>query len=79
VSQVALNWMLQRPGVVSVVVGARNEVQLRQNLGAIGWSLDAAQMAQLDEASQTRPIYPYWHQRGFPLNPSPVPVYSKKR
>jgi aryl-alcohol dehydrogenase-like predicted oxidoreductase len=79
VSQVALNWVLRRPGVVSVVVGARNEVQLRQNLGAIGWSLDAAQMAQLDEASQTRPIYPYWHQRGFPLNPSPVPVYSKKR
>ena len=79
-SQVALNWVLQRPSVASVVVGARNEAQLRQNLGAIGWSLSAEQVARLDTASETRPIYPYWHQRTFAaLNPPPVPVYAKKR
>jgi aryl-alcohol dehydrogenase-like predicted oxidoreductase len=79
-SQVALNWVLQRPSVASVVVGARNEEQLRQNLGAIGWRLNAGQVARLDAASETRPIYPYWHQRNFPaLNPPPVPVYAKKR
>ncbi|MEP7246318.1 MAG: aldo/keto reductase, partial [Gammaproteobacteria bacterium] len=79
VSQVALNWVLQRPSVVSIVVGARNEEQLRQNLGAVGWSLNAAQMARLDAASETRPIYPYWHQRGFAaLNPPPVPSYAKR-
>ena len=78
-SQVALNWVLQRPSVSSVVVGARNEEQLRQNLGAIGWSLSAAQVARLDAASEIRPIYPYWHQRTFPaLNPPPVPVYGKR-
>ena len=76
-SQVALNWVLQRPSVVSIVIGARNAEQLRQNLGAVGWTLDAAQMAKLDAVSQTRPVYPYWHQRGFPaLNPPPVP-YTK--
>jgi aryl-alcohol dehydrogenase-like predicted oxidoreductase len=80
VSQVALNWVLQRPSVVSIVVGARNEEQLRQNLGAVGWTLTAEQMSRLDTASETRPIYPYWHQRGFPaLNPPPVPVAGKKR
>jgi len=76
-SQVALNWVLQRPSIASIVIGARNEEQLRQNLGALGWKLDAQQMAKLDAASQTRPIYPYWHQHGFPqLNPPPVP-YTK--
>ncbi len=75
VSQIALNWVLQRPSVVSIVVGARNEEQLKQNLGATGWSLTATQMAALDAASETRPIYPYWHQRNFAArNPPPVPV-----
>jgi aryl-alcohol dehydrogenase-like predicted oxidoreductase len=79
VSQVALNWVLQRPTVVSIVVGARNAEQLRQNLGAVGWTLSANQMERLDRASETRPIYPYWHQRGFAaLNPPPVPAYLKK-
>jgi aryl-alcohol dehydrogenase-like predicted oxidoreductase len=73
VSQVALNWVLQRPSVVSVVIGARNEAQLRENLGAVGWNLTAEQMKRLDAASVTQPIYPYWHQRGFSLiNPPPV-------
>jgi aryl-alcohol dehydrogenase-like predicted oxidoreductase len=53
-------------------VGARNEEQLRQNLGAVGWNLTPAQVAQLDAASATAPIYPYWHQRGFPMLGEPV-------
>lgn len=74
-SQVALRWVLQRPTVVSIVLGARDEAQLRENLGAAGWSLDASQMARLDAASEVRPIYPYWHQRNFSvINPPPVPV-----
>jgi aryl-alcohol dehydrogenase-like predicted oxidoreductase len=79
VSQIALRWVLQRPSVVSIVVGARNEEQLKQNLGAVGWALDAGQMAKLDAASEVRPSYPYWHQRTFAaLNPPPVPFPSKQ-
>ena len=62
VPQVALNWLLQRPTVSTVIVGARNEAQLCQNLGAVGWDLSPAHMAKLNEASQVRPSYPYWHQ-----------------
>jgi aryl-alcohol dehydrogenase-like predicted oxidoreductase len=73
VPQVALNWLLQRPTVSSVIVGARNEEQLRQNLAAEGWNLTAAQVAQLDKASAQQPAYPYWHQRLFQeRNPLPV-------
>ena len=73
VPQIALNWLLQRPTVANVIVGARNEEQLRQNLGAIGWNLTAEQVAKLDAASATTLIYPYWHQRGFAeRNPPPV-------
>jgi aryl-alcohol dehydrogenase-like predicted oxidoreductase len=70
---IALNWLLQRPTVSTLIIGARNEEQLRQNLGAIGWKLTPEQIARLDAASDTPPIYPYWHQRGFTeRNPSPV-------
>ena len=73
VPQVALNWLLQRPTVANVVIGARNEEQLRQNLGALGWSLTPAQVATLDAASRRPPAYPYWHQMGFDeRNPKPV-------
>lgn len=73
VPQVALNWVLQRPTVASVVLGARNEAQLRDNLGVLGWHLSADQVARLDAASDVRPAYPYWHQRLNPrLNPPPV-------
>jgi len=65
VPQIALNWLLQRPSVASLIIGARNEEQLRQNLGAVGWSLTPEQIAQLDAASATALPYPYWHQRGF--------------
>ena len=73
VPQVALNWLLQRPSVATVIVGARNEEQLRQNLGAIGWNLTPEQIAALDKASDVTLAYPYWHQRGFAeRNPPPV-------
>jgi aryl-alcohol dehydrogenase-like predicted oxidoreductase len=73
VPQVALNWLLQRPTVSSVIIGARDEKQLKDNLGAVGWNLTAAQVAKLDEASATTLAYPYWHQRGFAeRNPPPV-------
>jgi aryl-alcohol dehydrogenase-like predicted oxidoreductase len=73
VPQVALNWLLQRPTVSSVIIGARNEEQLRQNLGAAGWNLTAEQVGALDKVSAVEPVYPYWHQRGFTeRNPLPV-------
>jgi aryl-alcohol dehydrogenase-like predicted oxidoreductase len=73
VAQVALNWLLQRPTVASVIIGARDELQLRQNLAAAGWSLTQEQVARLDAASDTVPVYPYWHQRQFAeRNPLPV-------
>jgi aryl-alcohol dehydrogenase-like predicted oxidoreductase len=65
VPQVALNWLLQRPTVANVIIGARNEEQLRQNLGAVGWNLTPEQVARLDAASERVPSYPYWHQRQF--------------
>jgi len=76
VAQVALNWLLQRPTVSSLVIGARNETQLAQNLGAAGWNLTVDQVKRLDAASDVSPVYPYWHQRNnLTLNPLP-PLYS---
>jgi aryl-alcohol dehydrogenase-like predicted oxidoreductase len=73
VPQIALNWLLQRPTVSTLVIGARNEEQLRQNLGAVGWNLTSDQVARLDAASEVILPYPYWHQRGFTeRNPPPV-------
>jgi aryl-alcohol dehydrogenase-like predicted oxidoreductase len=63
VPQIALNWLLRRPTVSSVIVGARNERQLREHLGSAGWSLTPEQVARLDSVSHTTPVYPYWHQR----------------
>jgi aryl-alcohol dehydrogenase-like predicted oxidoreductase len=74
VSQIALNWLLQRPTVSNIIMGARNEEQLRQNLGAVGWNLTPAQVAKLDAASKVTLAYPYWHQRQFgERNPPPTP------
>jgi aryl-alcohol dehydrogenase-like predicted oxidoreductase len=79
VPQVALNWLLQRPTVSTVIIGARNEEQLRQNLAAGGWSLTPAQVATLDRASEVKPIYPYWHQMQFAeRNPFPVSLELPK-
>jgi len=70
---VALNWLLQRPTVATLVIGARNEEQLRQNLGAVGWSLSPEQVARLDSASSRPVAYPYFHQMQFKeRNPFPV-------
>ncbi|MES2933286.1 MAG: aldo/keto reductase [Pseudomonadota bacterium] len=63
VSQVALNWVIQRPSVASVIIGARNEEQLRQNLAAAEFTLTAEQVALLDQVSERPMPYPYWHQR----------------
>ncbi|MFJ7270324.1 aldo/keto reductase [Streptomyces sp. NPDC099050] len=76
VPQIALRWLLQRPTVSSVIIGARNEEQLRQNLGAVGWTLTPEQMAKLDAASSRTapyPYFPYHRQEGFArLNPPAV-------
>jgi aryl-alcohol dehydrogenase-like predicted oxidoreductase len=72
VPQVALNWLLQRPTVATIIIGARNEQQLRDNLGAVGWNLTKEQVAKLDAASKTPKAYPYWHQQGFSRNRPPV-------
>jgi aryl-alcohol dehydrogenase-like predicted oxidoreductase len=71
VPQIALNWLTTRPTIASVIIGARNEEQLRQNLGAVGWSLTPEQIAKLDGASAVALPYPYWHQRQTERNPPP--------
>lgn len=76
IPQIALNWLLQRPTVANVVIGARNEEQLKQNLGSVGWCLSEEQMARLDNVSEQTPIYPYWHQRQF-VDRNPLPVAAK--
>ena len=73
VSQVALNWLLQRPTVSSLIMGARTEEQLKENLGGVDWNLSAEQIKTLDAASERPRIYPYWHQAQFAeRNPLPV-------
>lgn len=72
VAQVSLNWVLQRPTVSSIIIGARNEVQLKANIDAAGWKLSQEQVKRLDAVSEVLPAYPYWHQRQFPmLNAAP--------
>ncbi len=73
IPQIALNWLLQRPSISTLVIGARNEEQLKANLGAVGWKLTTEQIAKLDAASDPKLAYPYWHQRQFgERNPKPV-------
>ena len=74
VPQIALNWLLRRPTVSSVIIGARNEQQLRDNLGAVGWSLTPEQVSRLDAASAVTPAYPYWHQRSAYSERNPAPT-----
>lgn len=73
IAQVSLNWLLQRPTVDNIIIGARNAEQLKQNLDAVGWNLTPEQVGRLDKASERTPIYPYWHQR-LNQNLSPLPV-----
>jgi aryl-alcohol dehydrogenase-like predicted oxidoreductase len=73
VPQIAINWLLQRPTVSTVIIGARDEAQLRDNLGSVGWNLTPQQVSRLDAASEQTLPYPYWHQRDFPeRNPFPT-------
>ncbi|WP_459556025.1 aldo/keto reductase [Lacunimicrobium album] len=73
VPQVALNWLLSRPTVVNIVMGARNEEQLKANLAAVGWSLTPEQIKRVDDVSRVTPTYPYWHQIGSGyINPKPT-------
>jgi len=73
IPQIALAWVLCRPSVSSVVMGARNEQQLQDNLRAAEIELSEAQIARLDEVSHRTPTYPYWHQRDFEdRNPKPT-------
>jgi aryl-alcohol dehydrogenase-like predicted oxidoreductase len=76
VPQIAINWLLQKPTVCSIIIGARNEEQLKQNLAAVGWSLTADQVAKLDAASEQPLAYPYWHQRQFGERNPPPPAIS---
>ncbi len=72
ITQISINWLLQRPTVANIIIGARNEEQLKHNLGAAGWNLSVDQIKRLDAASDILPAYPYWHQRQFPmLNAAP--------
>jgi aryl-alcohol dehydrogenase-like predicted oxidoreductase len=72
VPQVALNWLLRKPTIASLIIGARDEKQLRDNLAAASFTLTPEQVAKLDEASAPQVAYPYWHQRQFQfLNPLP--------
>ncbi len=75
VPQLALNWLLRKPTVSSVIIGARNEQQLRDNLAATSFALTPEQVSKLDEASQTTVAYPYWHQRQFAKRNPPPPSY----
>jgi aryl-alcohol dehydrogenase-like predicted oxidoreductase len=77
VPQIALNWLLSRPTVSSVLIGARDEAQLKQNLGAVGWTLTPAQIAALDAASHVTPpypYYPYWNGQFSERTPPPVAI-----
>ena len=75
--QIAINWLLGRPTVATVLVGARDEAQLRQNLGAVGWQLSDAQRSLLDAASASTPPYPYYpYWNGQFAERSPVPALS---
>ena len=77
IAQISLNWLLQRPTVSNIIIGARNEEQLKQNLDAVGWNLSIDQIKKLDKASEILPTYPYWHQRQFPMLNTAPELYGK--
>jgi aryl-alcohol dehydrogenase-like predicted oxidoreductase len=82
VPQIALNWVLQRPSVSTVLIGARNEEQLRDNLGAAGWALSGDELQKLDAASAVTPpypYYPYWNGQFSERNPAPVPAPAQPK
>lgn len=78
IAQISLNWLLQRPTVSNIIIGARNEEQLKQNLDAVNWNLTLDQIKSLDEVSEIFPAYPYWHQRQFPMLNAAPKLYGEK-
>ena len=76
IAQISLNWLLQRPTVDSIIFGARNEEQLKQNLDAVGWNLTLDQVKKLDAASEIPAAYPYWHQRQYSILNAAPRLYS---
>ena len=76
-SQIALNWLLQRPTVANIIIGARDAKQLKQNLGAVGWNLTLEQVKRLDKASEIQHPYPYWHQNQFPMLNAAAKLYRE--
>ena len=76
IPQVALNWLLRRPSVSSIIIGARNEQQLRDNLGAVGWSLSEEETRRLEQVSEVPEIYPYWHQHKFAGDRNPLDQHA---
>src|SRR5208283_1583493 len=77
IAQVALNWVTRKPGVDTVVIGARDERQLRENLAAAGWTLSDAEVEHLDEVSALPLPYPYWHQRKFAGDRNPAARHAR--
>ena len=77
ISQVALNWVMRKPGVDTVIIGARNEQQLRDNLAAARWKLTDAEVERLDEVSALPLPYPYWHQQKFAGDRNPAPKHVR--
>jgi aryl-alcohol dehydrogenase-like predicted oxidoreductase len=77
ISQVALNWVTRKPGVDTVIIGARNEQQLRDNLATANWTLTDAEVVRLDEVSALPLPYPYWHQRKFAGDRNPPPKHVR--
>lgn len=78
-AQISLNWLLQRPTVANIIIGARNEEQLKQNLDAVGWNLTIDQVKRLDKVSEVLPAYPYWHQRQFGMLKNDPDLYSERK
>jgi len=72
VAQVALNWLLRRPTISSVIFGARTEAQLKDNLGAVGWSLSEEEVRRLEKVSSTPEPYPYWHHHRYAAERNPL-------
>jgi aryl-alcohol dehydrogenase-like predicted oxidoreductase len=77
ISQVALNWVMRKPGVDTVIVGARNEQQLRDNLAAASWTLTEAEVESLDAVSAVPLPYPRWHQQKFAGDRNPPPKHVR--
>jgi aryl-alcohol dehydrogenase-like predicted oxidoreductase len=70
-ARVALNWVMNKPGVDTVIIGARDEAQLRDNLAAADFQLSGEEMAALDEVSALPEPYPMWHQHKFGIERNP--------